>query len=201
MSGGAPPPPSESSAAPAPESPASAEEGSVGEALQEIAESVGGKEARPADIVFLLDLSASMADNIRAVKENLSAMAQELKRRQVDATFGVVKFKAAKFLVFPQSADIARYERLLANVKVGGTERALTALHRAMEKVKFRADVERRFILITDEPLQGAPSFTEVLSALMRRGIVVDVIGLDIPQHRLLARGTGGLWHLIPGGG
>ena len=200
MSEGASPSPSESSA-PAPESPASAEAGSIGEALQVIAESVGGKEARPADIVFLLDLSGSMANNIHAVRANLSAMSQELKRRKVDATFGVVKFKVTKFLVFPQSTDIAQYERLLANVKVGGNEHALTALHRAMEKVKFRADVERRFILITDEPLEGAPSFTEILPALMRRKIVVDVIGLDIPQHRLLARGTRGLWHLIPGDG
>lgn len=201
VSGGAPPPPSESSAEAEPESPAPAKEGTIGDALQEIAESVGGKEARPADIVFLLDLSGTMADNIHAVRANLASMSHELKRRKVDATFGVVKFKMAKFLVFPQSADVARYERLLANVKVGGTEHALTALHRAMEKVKFRADVERRFILITDEPLRGEPSFGEVLQALMRRGIVVDVIGLNIPRHRLLASGTGGLWHLIPGGG
>ena len=202
---GAAPTPNAAKQAPAQETPESTDESAdetegIEAALQKIAQSAGGEEAAPTDIVFLLDLSGSMENNIRAVGESLSMIARRLQERGVDATFGVVTFKVAKLVVFPQKTDIAAYERLLAIQKVGGNEHALSALRRAMEKVKFRPQTQRRFILITDEPLEGKPPFVELLPALMRSGIVVDVIGLDIPQHRLLARSTGGLWLLIPGG-
>ncbi|MBT7097604.1 VWA domain-containing protein [Candidatus Poribacteria bacterium] len=159
----------------------------------------GGSAARAVDIVFLLDLSGSMENNLRAVGENLATMMSELKSRDADATFGVVKFKSVLFLVFPQSTDVAQYERLLANLRVGGDELALDALSRAAEKVEFRPDVQRRFVLVTDEPLKGEPALTRILPQLIAANIIVDVIGLDVRDHRMLARATGGTWHRIPG--
>lgn len=140
-----------------------------------------------------------MENNLRAVGENLSAMMAELRKRETDATFGVVKFKSVLFLVFPQTTDVAQYERLMGNLRVGGDERALDALSRAAAKVAFRPDTQRRFVLVTDEPLKGEPPLAQLLPRLIEARIIVDVIGLDIRDHRMLARATGGTWHRIPG--
>ena len=172
----------------------------IGSALTGIARAAsGGSAGRTVDIVFLLDLSGSMENNLRAVGESLSTMMSELQSRDADATFGVVKFKSVLFLVFPQSADVTQYERLLANLRVGGDELALDALSRAVEKVEFRPDAQRRFVLVTDEPLKGDPPLARVLPRLIAANIIVDVIGLDVRDHRMLARATGGTWHRIPG--
>ena len=140
-----------------------------------------------------------MENNLRALGQNLSSMMEELQRRDADATFGIVKFKRVLFRLFPQSTDVAAYERLLQNLSVGGDEHALDALDRAATKVKFRPGVQRRFVLITDEPLKGDPPLARLLPRLISENIVVDVIGLNIRDHRMLARATGGTWHRIPG--
>jgi len=172
----------------------------IGRALTSIARAAsGGAQSRAVDVVFLLDLSGSMQNNLRAVGESLSLMMTQLRNREIDATFGVVKFKSALFLVFPQTADITAYERLLANLRVGGDELALNALSRAAEKVQFRPHAQRRFVLVTDEPLKGEPPLAQLVPQLIKARIVVDVIGLDVRDHKMLARATGGTWHRIPG--
>ncbi len=172
----------------------------IGEAMSRIARAAaGGSASRSVDIVFLLDLSGSMENNLRALGQNLSGMMQELQSRDTDATFGIVKFKRALFVLFKQTTDVEAYERLLRNLSVGGDEHALDAMDRAATKVKFRPDAQRRFVLITDEPLKGDPPLAQLLPRLIGEGIVVDVIGLNDPGHRILARRTGGTWHRIPG--
>ncbi|GIX07009.1 MAG: hypothetical protein KatS3mg115_1412 [Candidatus Poribacteria bacterium] len=173
----------------------------IGNALRQIAGQVtsgGGPEA--VDIVFLLDVSGSMENNIHAVADNLEMMMRSFQEKGYDATFGVVKFAVVTVRVFPQTRDASRYERLLKNMKVGGDERALDAIQQALEKVRFRSNAQHRFVLITDEPLKGSASVLELLPRLRQANVVVDVIGIDVPDHRLLASGTGGLWFLIPGG-
>ncbi|MDA1193448.1 MAG: VWA domain-containing protein [Candidatus Poribacteria bacterium] len=174
----------------------------IGQALTRISDAAtSGDGPRSVDIVFLLDISGSMENNIMAISENLVQMMNQLNAKGYDATFGVVKFAVVTIKVFPQSRDATRFVRLLENMQVGGDERALDALVKAADKVQFRGgDVSRRFVLVTDEPLKGSSgSLTSVIPLLQRSGIVVDVIGLDIPEHRLLARATGGTWFLIPG--
>ena len=172
----------------------------MGGALRAIAEvATSGEGPSAVDIVFLLDVSGSMENNVRAVGENVSMMMAELTRRGSDATFGVVKFAIVTIRVFKQTRDPRSVENLLANLKIGGDERALTALVKAATRVHFRAGVQRRFILVTDEPLRGAPALPDVLEVLRSHDVIVDVIGLDIAEHRLLARATGGAWYKIPG--
>jgi len=174
----------------------------MGQALREIAQAIAqGDGPRAVDLVFLLDVSGSMDNNIRAVADNLVDLMDYLRTRGYDATFGVVKFKVSTIRIFPQTRDAERLRRLLDNFQVGGDERALDAVAKAVRKVRFRENVERRFVLITDEPLKGTSSFDEILSLVRAEKIVVDVIGLNDPQHRQLATRTGGTWHLIPGEG
>ena len=185
--------------------PASREE-QIGAALEGIAESIAsGTSTSPVDIVFLLDASGSMEDNIRAVGGQLRRMVQVFQEKNVNFTLGIITFKYLNrdTIVFPQTRDYAKYKYLLEShvIQRGGDERAYDAIVKSIQRVKFRSNADRRFILVTDEATKGSYPITEVLSQCRSAGIKLDVIGVDRTLDKALAVQTGGLWFPIPGGG
>ena len=185
--------------------PASREE-QIGTALEGIAESIaGGTSSSPVDIVFLLDASGSMEDNIRAVGGQFRRMVEVFQEKEVNFTLGIITFKYLDrdTIVFPQTRDYAKYEYLLEShvIQRGGDERAYDAIVKSIQRVKFRSNAERRFILVTDEATKGSYPITEVLSQCRTAGVKLDVIGVDRTLDKALAAQTGGLWFPIPGGG
>ena len=184
--------------------PASREE-QIGTALEGIAESIaGGTSSSPVDIVFLLDASGSMEDNIRAVGGQFRRMVEVFQEKEVNFTLGIITFKYLDrdTIVFPQTRDYAKYEYLLEShvIQRGGDERAYDAIVKSIQRVKFRSNAERRFILVTDEATKGSYPITEVLSQCRTAGVKLDVIGVDRTLDKALAAQTGGLWFRIPGG-
>ena len=185
--------------------PASREE-QIGTALEGIADSIAsGTSTLPVDIVFLLDSSGSMEDNIRAVGGQLRRMVQVFQEKEVNFTLGIITFKYLDrdTIVFPQTRDYAKYEYLLEShvIQRGGDERAYDAIVKSIQRVKFRSNADRRFVLVTDEATKGSYPITEVLSQCRSAGIKLDVIGVDRTLDKALAVQTGGLWFPIPGGG
>lgn len=169
--------------------------------LRRIAAWMGqSSRAQAVDVAFILDTSGSMEDNIKAVGNHLDEMAASLKSSGLDFRVAVVKFRYLRrdMLVFPFTRDVDRYRRLLRNVRCYGDERALDALWKAMDQLRFRADVERHFILVTDEPLKGSIPFLDVLRRCRQTGIAVTVIGIDDLLHKTLAGQTGGIFLDIP---
>lgn len=172
----------------------------IGNALQTIAGQIAsGTSSSTSDIVFLLDTSGSMEENIRAVGNHLISMVKVFREKQIDFTIGVVKFKYNS-LIFPQTRDYQKYERLLENVECGGDERAYDAIVKSLTRVKFRKEAERRFILITDEPCKGSYTISDVLDRCRAAQIKLDVIGVNDKWQKYLVKQTGGLWFQIPGG-
>ena len=170
----------------------------IGGALQSIAGGIaGGESPTPVDIVFLVDASGSMEDNIRAVARHLSGMVEIFRERELDFTLGVVRFKYSA-LIFPQTRDYQECKRLLENIRCSGDERAYDAIVKSIQRVKFRPQVRRRFILVTDEPFKGSYKIQEVLKQCQSAGITVDVIGINHPLHKYFAAQTGGMWFPIP---
>ena len=185
--------------------PASREE-QIGTALEGIAESIaGGTSSSPVDIVFLLDASGSMEDNIRAVGGQFRRMVEVFQEKEVNFTLGIITFKYLDrdTIVFPQTRDYAKYQYLLEShvIQRGGDERAYDAIVKSIQRVKFRSNAERRFILVTDEATKGSYPITEVLSQCRTAGVKLDVIGVNRTLDKALAAQTGGLWFPIPGGG
>ncbi len=185
--------------------PASREE-QLGTALEGIAESVaGGTSTSPVDIVFLLDASGSMEDNIRAVGGQLRRMVDVFQEKNVNFTLGIITFKYLDrdTIVFPQTKDYAKYQYLLEShvIQRGGDERAYDAIVKSIQRVKFRSNADRRFVLVTDEATKGSYPITEVLRQCRGAGIKLDVIGVNRTLDKALAVKTGGLWFPIPGGG
>ena len=171
----------------------------IGSALQTIARNIAsGTSSSISDIVFLLDSSGSMEENIRAVGNHLVSMVKIFREKHIDFTMGIVKFKYDS-LIFPQTRDYRKYERLLENVKCGGDERAYNAIVKSISRVKFRKEAERRFILITDEPCKGSYTISDVLNRCRAAQITMDVIGVNDKWQKYLVNQTGGLWFPIPG--
>ncbi|MBM3216207.1 VWA domain-containing protein [Candidatus Poribacteria bacterium] len=174
--------------------------------LEVIADSLGvrprGVATNKADVVFLVDASQSMQDNIYIVSRHLSRMAQRLSVSGLDFRIGVVTFRnttlgsvlGSNMEVTPLTADTSTIERALEKVKCKGGEKALNALMDAIPLIRYRDDASRHLVLVTDEYVDGEHASLEVFGALYRARIQVDVIGMDEPFQRALASRTGGTW-------
>ena len=183
----------------------------IGSLLQTIASGIASGEDSPTvDIVFLLDTSGSMEDNIRAVGRRLVDMVEIFRAEQLDFTMAVVPFKYLAQHFHQPTKDYQRYERLLENVECGGAERAYEAIVKSISRIQFRPGARRRFILITDAPCTGPYTIQEVLQRCWGAEITLDIIGgvtdrteADDPlkaerEQKALARKTGGTWFPIP---
>ena len=183
----------------------------IGSLLQTIAGGLASGESSPiVDVVFLLDTSGSMEDNIRAVGRHLIDMVEIFQAEQLDFTMAVVPFKYLVQHFHQPTKDYQRYERLLENVECGGAERAYNAIVKSITRIQFRPEARRRFILITDAPCTGSYTIQEVLQRCWEAKITLDIIGgvTDIPdtedplkaerEQKALARKTGGTWFPIP---
>ena len=154
------------------------------------------------DIVFVIDASKSMRNDIDAVRNHLNQMTDLLETGGLNFTVGLVAFRDGTsfsllgwdFQVTPQTTSIQEIKKKLAAIHCRGGEKALDALVQAAAKVKFRKGAERRFILVTDEYVSGSYSPKKVLRKLKSEKIGVNIIGRDEPFQKLLAQGTGGLW-------
>ena len=150
------------------------------------------------DIVFIIDASGSMKDNINAVESHLNRMTDLFQADELDFTLGIVVFRENildwNFEVFPQTRSIARIKKVLAQVKCRGGEKAIDALIRAADEVVLRQNADVHFILITDEYVSGNYSARDVLSKMRNNKIKVDVVGLNEPFQKFITRSTGGIW-------
>ena len=134
----------------------------------------GGK----VDVVFLVDTTWSMGDEIKKVAENIGAFADKLRSKGVDFRLGVVTFNdihsstpeacaveqnftedvsAVKTLLTNISAEIAAHMR-----KGGGfeSESGLEGIMEAMT-MDFREDAGKQIIAITDAPYHNKPEREE----------------------------------------
>ncbi|MCG9129293.1 VWA domain-containing protein [Candidatus Poribacteria bacterium] len=154
------------------------------------------------DIVFIVDGSGSMKDNINAVRSHLNSMTKIFDDAGVDFTLGIVVFRDSAtysmlgwdFEVVPQTKSVREIKKALSRIKCKGGEKALDALIRAADEVEFRQNSEAHFILVTDEYVSGTYTATDVLTKMRRNKIQVDVIGLQEPFHGFITRRTGGIW-------
>lgn len=154
------------------------------------------------DVVFVVDGSGSMKNDIDAVREHLNNMTDLFDSAEIDFTIGVVAFRAGTgygllgldFEVVPQTRSVSQVKKVLSQLKFRGDENGLDALIRAADEVTFRRGAEVHFIFVTDEYVSGAYSSIDVMMKMKTARIKVDVIGRDEPFQKFIAKSTGGLW-------
>ena len=163
------------------------------------------------DVVFILDETASMMDNIRGIRAYVEFIFDALKRDGHDATFGLVTF-TDKVKIHGRTADLGAFKNWLFKIGVDGggdmAEAGLDALMTAVTETKFRRGAQRFFVLASDAAFHDADydgrsaySLDAVIETLQSEQIRVDVIGIDYLPIQQIAMATGGTWRAIPGRG
>ena len=169
---------------------------------------------KKADIVFVLDKTASMADEINGVKENVRDFVQQLRNVNILANLCLVTFDdrvqdeclefQADDPLTPQNENIDdfldRLERL--EVKGGGDEpeNQLQGLMSAAKVTPWRPEAQRITIMITDESFshQGDPgeagsdaqSYSETYTTLDNYRVTNYIVGPNIPGYSSPFEGT-----------
>ena len=168
---------------------------------QEIVET---SEGGPIDVVFVIDASGSMRDNIKSVVEHLQEMVDVYKASKIDYALGVTEFWAQKnrnrIRIVQLTKSFIEYKRTLEEITVHQDENALDAIVQTVKELRFRATSKRHFILVTDEPLTSREGLEvkDAIAYCREFGVYVNVLGLPIDEHQTLAVATGGKWHVIP---
>ena len=166
------------------------------------------------DIVFVIDTTGSMRDNVRGVKDYIHHFLEPLEEQEFDAGLGLVEFTdlevtEAKVVGLTQSQK--KFRKWLDRVTFFGgrdiPESGYEALIAALERVDFRDDTQKFFIFISDAPQhdfdydgKSIYSLDRIIARLNDEGVRVDVVGADCLSMKQLAWGTGGQWKHIPGG-
>ncbi len=176
----------------------------IGDLTDDIIASSGG---RPIDVVFVVDASGSMQDNINAVAEHLGQMVDAYKASEIDYQLGLSHFNMGSgnpqqnnIQVFQLMQDLSIYKRRLYEIVPTGDENALDAISETIGQLGFRTDTIKHLILVTDEPFTSLQGHTvgSIIKLCQRNELFVNVLGLPVPEHKQLASETGGSWHAVP---
>lgn len=164
------------------------------------------------DLVFLIDATGSMADEIHKLKSSLRSIAADAARlpSRPDFCFGLVAYRdrTDPFLLRSHdfTHDLGAFQKVLDQLQADGggdyPEAMSEALHEAVHRLGWRGDgATRMVVLLADAPPQlGAdrPAYDEAMLAALGKGIKVFSVGasgLD-PQgefiQRQIAQFTGG---------
>ncbi len=163
-----------------------------------------------ADIVFVLDVTGSMGEEINFVKSNIMEFCDSLKARQIDFQLGMVCFLDVIENVYAFTKDPVQFKAYVsAQYAHGGgdtPENSLDALYRATE-FPFRDRSKRIFIWITDANYHENDLVTrrtkkDVIDQLLMKDITVFAIGAVEYQrdyYNPIIEPTGGSFYDING--
>lgn len=164
------------------------------------------------DLVFLIDATGSMADEIGKLRDSMRVMADEIARlpSRPSICYGLVAYRDRGDDFFVRGLDftddLGAFQQGLAAVQAGGggdTPEALNeALHTAVHRLSWRGgDATRLVLLVADAPPHldyGAPWYDDDMQGALARGIkllTIGASGLDRGGEyvfRQLAQYTGG---------
>ena len=180
--------------------------------MQDIARTLAqGTTTRKVDIIFVLDETASMVDNIRGIRAYVDFLFEAMEREGRDATFGLVTF-TDKTKTYGRTDDLGTFKNWLFKIGVDGggdiAEAGLDGLMAAVKETQFRKGAQRFIVLASDGAFHDADyngrsdySLDEVIETLQKEQVRVDVIGIDYLPIQQIALATGGTWRAIPGRG
>ena len=180
--------------------------------MQDIARTLAAATTtQKVDVVFVLDETASMADNIRGIRAYVDFLFEAMEREGRDTTFGLVTFRD-KTKTYGRTDDLGTFKNWLAKIGVSGggdlAEAGLDGLMLAVNASKFRKGAQRFIVFASDGPFHDADydgrsaySLDEVIETLQNEQVRVDVIGIDYLPVQQIALATGGTWRAIPGRG
>jgi Mg-chelatase subunit ChlD len=164
------------------------------------------------DLVFAIDATGSMADEIAKLKASMHEVAERIAAlpQAPDLCFGLVAYRDRGDAFFVRGADLtqdlAAFQAELAALQAGGggdyPEAMAEALHTAVHRLSWRGEgTARLLVLLADAPPQRRPEGPHVdheARAALARGVKIVSVGasgLDREGEiamRQVAQATGG---------
>ena len=164
------------------------------------------------DVVFTIDTSASMRDNIQQVADNLFSMTDAFDEVNIEYFLGMTEFSVRHegqvLKRRPLVPDVGMLQHQMKTIRLSGDEHALDALIDTFNSMEFRSNADKFLVLVTDEPAttQLGMDFDldevrqKVIDTCQLYELHVNVLGHTEKYQTHLAEETGGLWQEIPGG-
>ena len=182
------------------------------EALENVASHIiATRELDKVNVVFVVDTSASMRDNIQQVAANLYSLTDAFDTVNLEYHLGMSEFsvrhEGQNLEIRSLLPDVGMLRRRMQKTTLSGNEHALDALIDTLHRIDFHADADKFIILVTDEPATTAfrkeDAYTEMREKVVKeyqlQEIRVNVLGYPEQFQQELAEMTGGLWQQIPG--
>ncbi|MBS0443681.1 MAG: VWA domain-containing protein [Proteobacteria bacterium] len=142
------------------------------------------------DLVFLVDATGSMGDEIAKLKASMLSMSQQISRLpgQPDICYGLVAYRdrGDAFLTRAHdfTDDLAAFQGVLARVQAGGggdmPEALNEALHETVHRMSWRSEAARLVVLVADAPPHldyGGPQYDVDMQAALAKGIKLFAVG------------------------
>ncbi|MBN1480126.1 VWA domain-containing protein [candidate division KSB1 bacterium] len=173
-------------------------------------ESGGG--SRRTDVIFLMDNSGSMEEEINAVRNNVNDFVDNLAASGIDFALGLCRFGADENNGRPiiedngiLTSDKNYFKSSVwnRNVTDGGYEPGWDALYQATTSFSFRPGSQKIFILITDENVRGdgnSGSYTQAESIQILQANSITTFALieldytSIGDYGTIAEATNGAY-------
>ena len=142
------------------------------------------------DLVFMVDATGSMGDEIDKLKASMRAMAEQIAQLpgQPDICYGLVAYRDRGDVFLTRTHDftndLGAFQGLLARIHAqggGDTPEALNeALHEVVHGLSWRVDAARMVVLVADAPPHldyGGPQYDVDMQAALAKGIKVFAVG------------------------
>jgi Mg-chelatase subunit ChlD len=171
-------------------------------------DTTGGTNAE--DIVFVLDVTGSMGNQIDGVKNNIKEFADSLRARGVDYRLALVTFLDIVENVYQFTSNVDTFKNYVSEQFAHGggdlPENSLDALY-AASQLPYRSNAGRIIIWITDDQFHEKDAVTtrdrqSVINRLLELDIVVNAIGSSWYQtdwYKTITDPTGGRYYDIAG--
>ena len=165
------------------------------------------------DLVFILDKTASMTDNIRAIRAYMGRFLDQFHLAKRDIAVGLVSFSDRQYINYNGlTKRFRKFNKWMQKIQIVGggdlAESGLDAIMVALEQTKFRRNSQPIFVFISDGTFhdsdydgQSPYSLDQVITKLQKKRVRVESIGIDYLPVKQLAIATGGNWYPIPGRG
>jgi len=142
------------------------------------------------DLVFLIDATGSMGDEIAKLKNSMRAMSQQISQLpgQPDICYGLVAYRDRGDAFITRTHDftddLGAFQQQLAHVQAhggGDTPEALNeALHEVVHGLSWRQQAARMVVLVADAPPHldyGGPQYDRDMQAALSKGIKLFAVG------------------------
>ena len=169
---------------------------------QAIGESIRRDAANlPVDIVFFIDGSKSMSDDMTYLKDTIDPWIRDWDNALIDYRLAAVRFYASgninRVNVF-QAPQTQQQIHAILELPTADDEHLLHAVVEGARRINIRENAKTYFIVFTDEPGNPKYPIAGTITLLQEIPVVVCVIGTNDTFQRQVARQTGGIWVAIP---